>query len=63
MSGSPSRTLQLVGILLFDDVEVLDFAGPYEVFSGTEGPDGEPYVTVVTVGATEEVTATVTTVT
>jgi transcriptional regulator GlxA family with amidase domain len=24
-----------VGILLFDDVEVLDFAGPYEVFSRT----------------------------
>jgi transcriptional regulator GlxA family with amidase domain len=28
-----SRTA--VGILLFDDVEVLDFAGPYEVFSRT----------------------------
>ena len=24
-----------VGIFLFDDVEVLDFAGPYEVFSRT----------------------------
>jgi transcriptional regulator GlxA family with amidase domain len=24
-----------VGILLFDDVEVLDFAGPYEVFTST----------------------------
>ena len=24
-----------VGILLFDDVEVLDFAGPFEVFSRT----------------------------
>jgi len=23
-----------IGILLFDDVEVLDFAGPYEVFGG-----------------------------
>ena len=57
MSRSPSRTLPLVGILLFDEVEVLDFAGPYEVFSGTEGPDGEPYVTVVTIGPTEEVTA------
>jgi transcriptional regulator GlxA family with amidase domain len=40
----------LVGILLFDDVEVLDFTGPYEVCSGTLGPDGEPYVDVVTVG-------------
>lgn len=26
---------QSVGILIFDDVEVLDFAGPYEVFSRT----------------------------
>ena len=26
---------QNVGIMLFDDVEVLDFAGPYEVFSRT----------------------------
>jgi transcriptional regulator GlxA family with amidase domain len=67
-SASPERSVAaapvadagarpLVGILLFDDVEVLDFAGPYEVFSGTEGPNGEPYVTVVTIGPTEEVTA------
>jgi transcriptional regulator GlxA family with amidase domain len=28
-------TRQSVGILLFDDVEVLDFAGPFEVFSRT----------------------------
>ena len=52
-----SRMIPLVGILLFDGVEVLDFAGPYEVFSGTEGPDGHPFVTVVTIGPTEEVTA------
>ena len=26
---------QIVGILLFDDVEVLDFAGPFEVFATT----------------------------
>jgi transcriptional regulator GlxA family with amidase domain len=52
-----SRARPLVGILLFDGVEVLDFAGPYEVFSGTEGPDGQPFVTVVTIGPTEEVTA------
>jgi transcriptional regulator GlxA family with amidase domain len=31
-SGSV-RTPTVVGILIFDDVEVLDFAGPYEVFS------------------------------
>ena len=33
---------QNVGILLFDDVEVLDFAGPFEVFSRTRlvpGPE------------------------
>jgi len=29
-----------VGILLFDDVEVLDFAGPYEVFSRTRTVPG-----------------------
>jgi transcriptional regulator GlxA family with amidase domain len=45
----------LVGILVFDDVEVLDFAGPFEVFSSTQAPDGEPYVHVVTVAATAEV--------
>ena len=28
-------TKQNVGILIFDDVEVLDFAGPFEVFSRT----------------------------
>lgn len=29
-----------VGILLFNEVEVMDFAGPYEVFSITENEDG-----------------------
>jgi transcriptional regulator GlxA family with amidase domain len=32
MTGSERMT---VGILIFDDVEVLDFAGPFEVFSRT----------------------------
>jgi transcriptional regulator GlxA family with amidase domain len=40
----------VVGILLFDDVEVLDFAGPYEVCSGTRGPDRRPYVDALTIG-------------
>ncbi|MFC5406073.1 DJ-1/PfpI family protein [Cohnella soli] len=31
-----------VGILLFDDVEVLDFAGPFEVFSVTVLNRGQP---------------------
>ena len=35
-------TRPLVGILLFDEVEVLDFAGPYEVCSGTRDPAGDP---------------------
>ncbi len=30
-----------VGILLFDDVDVLDFAGPYEVFNLTTYNDGD----------------------
>lgn len=45
----------LVGILLFDDVEVLDFAGPYEVCSGTLDENGATYTTVVTVGTAEQV--------
>lgn len=32
VNGTPRRR---VGILVFEDVEVLDFAGPYEVFSRT----------------------------
>ncbi len=45
----------VVGILLFDEVEVLDFAGPYEVCSGTLDPSGQPYVDVVTVGPRSEI--------
>ncbi|PFL66690.1 DJ-1/PfpI family protein [Bacillus anthracis] len=37
-----------VGIFLFNGVEVLDFAGPYEVFSVTEGQEEKPF-TVYTV--------------
>ena len=32
--------LTTVGILIFDDVEVLDFCGPFEVFSIAR-PNGE----------------------
>jgi len=38
-----------VGILLFDDVEVLDFAGPFEVFSVTEIENGQQPFVVKTV--------------
>jgi transcriptional regulator GlxA family with amidase domain len=46
-----------VGIYVFDDVEVLDFAGPFEVFSTASRvfrraqPDAEPPFHVFTVGA------------
>lgn len=35
MSEHPMRT---AGILIFDDVEVLDFCGPFEVFSVISSP-------------------------
>ncbi|SDK41579.1 DJ-1/PfpI family protein [Alkalibacterium thalassium] len=38
-----------VGILLFDDVEVLDFAGPYEAFSVTEDEQAVKSFKVVTI--------------
>ncbi|HET7629373.1 MAG TPA: DJ-1/PfpI family protein [Bacillales bacterium] len=38
-----------VGIFLFDDVEVLDFAGPFEVFSITTWNDGSQPFLVETV--------------
>jgi transcriptional regulator GlxA family with amidase domain len=38
-----------VAVLLFDDVEVLDFAGPFEVFSVTGKRDGSDPFTVYTV--------------
>jgi len=40
-----------VALLLFDDVEVLDFAGPFEVFSVTRELAGEQLFTVQTVAA------------
>lgn len=39
MANDRHRT---VGILIFDDVEVLDFAGPFEVFSVASRPDDGP---------------------
>ncbi|EXJ24113.1 ThiJ/PfpI family protein [Alkalibacterium sp. AK22] len=43
---------QTIGILLFDDVEVLDFAGPFEVFSVTRDEhEGRPF-NVVTLSET-----------
>lgn len=39
-----------VAILIFDEVEVLDFAGPFEVFSISENADGQSLFNVFTVG-------------
>lgn len=38
-----------VGILLFNEVEVLDFAGPFEVFSLTENVANNKYFDVITI--------------
>ncbi|WP_027184168.1 DJ-1/PfpI family protein [Desulfovibrio inopinatus] len=38
-----------IGILLFHDVEVLDFAGPYEVFSCARNEENAPYFQLATV--------------
>jgi len=46
----------LAGILLFDDVEVLDFAGPYEVLVAARRSDGDPYFEVVTVAEQRDIT-------
>lgn len=42
-----------VAILLFDEVEVLDFAGPFEVFAVTNELSGNEAYQVFTVSATE----------
>lgn len=44
--------IQTVGILLFNDVEVLDFAGPFEVFSLAENRKGDQYFDVITIAET-----------
>ncbi len=60
-----SNTRKTVGILIFDDVEVLDFAGPFEVFSRTRtvpgadsrrSDDSAPFETF-TVARTQPITA------
>jgi transcriptional regulator GlxA family with amidase domain len=55
MSAAPSRPV--VGIVLFDDVEVLDFAGPYEVLSAASHESGEACLKVLTVASKPQVTA------
>jgi len=51
-SGSGLREDRIpfrVAILLFDDVEVLDFAGPFEVFAVARSDHGDPAFEVITV--------------
>lgn len=43
------KQLRTVLVLLFDDVEVLDFAGPFEVFHVAESADGRRLFNVHTV--------------
>jgi transcriptional regulator GlxA family with amidase domain len=59
-------TRQTVGIFIFDDVEVLDFAGPFEVFSRTRtvagaesrrSDDSAPFNTFTVARTREQVTA------
>jgi hypothetical protein len=40
-----------LAIVLFDDVEVLDFCGPFEVFSVTGGRSNQKFFDVFTVAA------------
>jgi putative intracellular protease/amidase len=46
-----------IGILLFNDIELLDFAGPYEVFSVTDElniiPSAKPLLLKSTVKQSE----------
>lgn len=46
-----------LAILLFDDVEVLDFCGPYEVFSVASNQFEEPPFNVLTVAEKTPITA------
>ena len=51
-----SRYPLTLGMLLFDEVEVLDFCGPFEVFSVTTLAGSKP-IKVITVAETERVQA------
>lgn len=47
--GHTMTTLRTVGILLFNEVEVLDFAGPFEVFSLAENDSSDKHFNVITI--------------
>lgn len=52
-----------MGILIFDNVEVLDFAGPFEVFSVTRlneqgrSEDSSPFKVILIVEKSEQIVA------
>ena len=48
-------SLPQIGMLLFDAVEVLDFAGPLEVLQLPAGEDGQPVFEVNTIGVAPQV--------
>src|SRR5258708_6599830 len=54
-----AKQLPLVGILIFDDVEVLDFCGPFEVFSTArslgESSDDAALFRVITIAEEERI--------
>ncbi|MCX7034706.1 MAG: DJ-1/PfpI family protein [Arenimonas sp.] len=55
MIDSSAPALRRVGILVFDDVEVLDFAGPFEVFAVTAELAGQQHFKTVLVGKQDRV--------
>lgn len=47
-------TPRTVGILIFPDVEILDFCGPFEVFSSAHSETGEKLFNALTVAETDD---------
>jgi transcriptional regulator GlxA family with amidase domain len=47
-------TPRTVGILIFPEVEILDFCGPFEVFSSAVNESGEKLFNALTVAETDE---------
>lgn len=46
---------RILGIVIFDDVEVLDFAGPFEVFSVTNEHNNNDLFNVILISVNEEI--------
>lgn len=52
--ATPMATPRTVGILIFPEVEILDFCGPFEVFSSAHGENGERLFNALTVAETRD---------